>query len=98
MESLVGVSTLGRLAIGSKTHDVWNNIVGSDSCTLGLHPQSNLDVWLRLFVWVVFWVLSQSLLVSIRSSYVQVRLLTLKMINSSIGMEPVRTVSPSVVR
>jgi hypothetical protein len=98
VEGLVRLSTLGRLAIGSETHDVRDDIVSPDCCTLGLHPQSNLDVWLGLFVWVVFWVLSQSLLVSKRGSTVPVKGRTLKMINSSIGIEPVRTVSPSVVR
>ena len=46
MESLVGLSALRRLAIGTKTHDVWDDIVRPDCCTLGFHPQSDLDMGL----------------------------------------------------
>jgi hypothetical protein len=67
MEGLVGLSALRRLAIGTKTHDVWNDVVSADCCTLRLHLQGDLDMGLGFLVGVVFWILSQTLLVSMVS-------------------------------
>ena len=97
MESLVGLSTLGGLAVRPEAHDVRNDISTADGRAFGLHAQGYLDMRLRLFVWVIFWVLPETLRpLSFARNSTWTRL-TLKMMKSSIGTTPDRTVSPSEV-
>ena len=58
----VGLCGLGRLVAFAEAENIGNDVACARSETFRFHPKGNLDVWLTLRIWVVFWIFAKSLL------------------------------------